>query len=223
MKHAIIKLLATSAALFSLAEVHAAGAEEQRLIDRYAEFAGSPENAASLVTGLRSGSAVTLADGVTTTATTFSPPTGQMGWGNVQRALDLARAELAAQGITNPTPTQLQTALVGSTTTPGILQLRSEGGGWGQIAHQLKVSPSGRIEAPTADARAIDVQTRGAIVTAAGTRVIGTAATGTRSDVRMHSGAAHSPVAKGIVTGGGSLAGSPRQSGGGKANGHRSR
>ena len=65
-----------------------------------------------------------------------------MGFGNVNIALALAQASLAKQGITNPTPQQLQAALVGesvttskgTTTLPGILTLRSEGKGWGVIA-----------------------------------------------------------------------------------------
>lgn len=226
MKRTLIGLLATSAAFLALAEARAAdGATSadpaaQRLVSRYAEFAGSPDNAASLVAGLRSGTAVTLGDG--SVVTTFSPPTGRMGWGNVQRALDLARADLAAQGIANPTPEQLQAALVGSATTPGILQLRSAGSGWGQIAQQRNVSPSGRIDAPLAGSSRVNVRTRGAIVTAAGTSATGTPAVGMRGG-RTQAGTAHSSVAKGIVTGGGRLAGSTGQTGGGRANGHRAR
>ena len=74
---------------------------------------------------------------------TFTPPTGPMGFGNINIALSLAKAELAAQGITQPTPSQIQTALLGGKLTtasdtsdfPGVLTLRSEGNGWGEIAH----------------------------------------------------------------------------------------
>jgi uncharacterized protein YaiL (DUF2058 family) len=52
---------------------------------------------------------------------------------------------LTQQGITNPTPEQIQAALnggsvttsTGTTDLKGVLQLRSEGKGWGQIANSL--------------------------------------------------------------------------------------
>jgi hypothetical protein len=68
-----------------------------------------------------------------------------MGFGNVNIALSLARQELAQQGITQPTPAQIQAALTGGTITTttgsstltGILTLRSQGMGWGAIANSL--------------------------------------------------------------------------------------
>lgn len=133
-----------------------------RIASRFESLAGSPENAASLVTGLRSGSEITLTATDATTGLSFTPATRPMGYGNITRALSLAQRQLAAQGITEPTPEQLQLALNGGTVTtidaggasqtvevPGVLQLRSEGMGWGQIAHQLSVSP-GRGPAATA-------------------------------------------------------------------------
>lgn len=122
-----------------------------KLVGSFTDLAGSPENAASLVNGLRTGSAITLVDpyvapgtppGTPVPATTFSPGTKPMGYGNVRIALSLARADLANQGITNPTPAQLQGALVGTTspngtTTQGILQMRASGMGWGQIANSM--------------------------------------------------------------------------------------
>jgi hypothetical protein len=107
---------------------------EEQLISRYTAFAGSKENANSLVTGLRDGKQVTLTRG--TTKETFTPPTGKMGYGNIDNALALAEASLAKQGITNPTPTQLEAALVGK---DGILQMRAAGQGWGQIAHSMDI------------------------------------------------------------------------------------
>jgi hypothetical protein len=74
-----------------------------------------------------------------------------MGNGEVERALTLASRDLRTAGITNPTPEQLQAALTGgtvtngqgeSTTMDGVLTLRSEGMGWGQIAHTIGVSPA---------------------------------------------------------------------------------
>jgi len=60
-----------------------------------------------------------------------------MGFGNVNIALSLAQQELLQQGITEPTPAQLQAALTGGTlststgpkTLTGVLTLRSQGMG----------------------------------------------------------------------------------------------
>ncbi len=84
----------------------------------------------------------------TTTTVTYDPPTGKMGWGNVKIALALAQDTLARAGITRPTAEQLQAALNGgsvtvknpdgtttTTTLKGVLQMRANGMGWGQIAH----------------------------------------------------------------------------------------
>jgi hypothetical protein len=136
---------------------------EQKLVSSFAAFAGSEENAASLVSGLRSGSSITLT-GVPPAPTpggpivadraSFVPPTRPMGWGNVRHALTLAQRELAAQGISHPTPSQLQAALMGgpvltssgkTVTLQGTLALRSQGMGWGKIAHRLGV-PMGHAE-----------------------------------------------------------------------------
>ena len=109
------------------------------LISKFTSFAGSTTNAQSLVNGLRNGSAVTLHSTTPTIpGATFSPPTKPMGFGNINIALSLARSELASQGITQPTPSQIETALLGgplttasgSTNLPGILTLRNGGEGW---------------------------------------------------------------------------------------------
>jgi hypothetical protein len=119
----------------------------QRIGDQYVSFAGSSANLESLAAGLRHGSSVTLTEG--TTSVDFLPPTPPMGYGNVTRALDLARRQLSAAGITNPTPEQLRAAMMGGTvstangdvTLQGVLRLRSQGMGWGQIAHAVGVHP----------------------------------------------------------------------------------
>lgn len=110
---------------------------EPQLIARYKELAGSKQNATSLVTGLRDGKEVRLTSGRTTE--TFTPPTGKMGYGNIDNALALAQESLADQGITKPTPAQLEAALMGDPNLKldGILQMRAEGKGWGQIAQSL--------------------------------------------------------------------------------------
>lgn len=112
----------------------------QKLVSSFSKFAGSEENAASLVNGLRSGSLVTLAPATTggsagaDAGIGFMPPTRPMGWGNVRHALTLAQRDLAAQGITDPTPAELQAALTGGSITTatgdtatlsGTLSLRS--------------------------------------------------------------------------------------------------
>jgi hypothetical protein len=138
-----------------------------RLAGSFSSFAGSDANAEALVIGLRNGTPITLSEttiatsgtattGTTatavTTSTTFTPPTGRMGWGNVRHALTMAKLELAAQGITDPSTAQIQAALTGgsistvnasgvqtATQLPGILTLRSQHIGWGRIAQTIGV------------------------------------------------------------------------------------
>ena len=82
-----------------------------------------------------------------TTTTTEALPTGKMGFGNVKISLALAQESLRQQNIMQPTSEQLHTSLVGgqmvpgdsTTTTNGILQMRAEGMGWGQIAQKYDV------------------------------------------------------------------------------------
>lgn len=134
-----------------------------RLAQSFTDFAGSDANAQALVTGLRNGTPITLTETVpvagstpptvVTTLTTIDTPTGHMGWGNVRHALTLARAQLAAQGISDPTPAQIQAALTGgsivttsasgpqTTQLPGILTLRSQHMGWGRIAQTVGAKP----------------------------------------------------------------------------------
>jgi hypothetical protein len=156
-----------------------------RIASRFESLAGSPENAANLVAGLRSGGEITLSSPDAATGVNFTPSTKPMGYGNITRALTLAERQLAAQGITEPTPEQLHTALNGGTLTvvdrsgasqtvemAGVLRLRSEGMGWGRIAHQLGVSPGNRsaTTAPTTTAATNQSSSysRGAIVSGDG-------------------------------------------------------
>jgi hypothetical protein len=108
--------------------------ERDRLVNEYSTFAGSPQNAQALVGGLRDGSDITLktkmADGKET-STTFTPQAGKMGYGNVNIALSLAKADLNKQGITNPTPQQIEGSL------KNILGARADGKGWGEIANSM--------------------------------------------------------------------------------------
>jgi hypothetical protein len=126
----------------------------KRIESSYTDFAGSSTNLESLTNGLRHGTAITLTDSGTTGNTssmTFTPSTRPMGYGNINRVLDFASRDLVAAGISDPSAEQIQTALIGGTvvntqgqiiTMDGILRLRSQGMGWGQIAHQIGISPA---------------------------------------------------------------------------------
>lgn len=123
---------------------------QTKLATQFSSFAGSKANAQSLVAGLRNGGPITLAtpaaSGQTSPTVTIDTPTRPMGYGNVTISLALARQQLANQGITQPTPQQIQAALTGGTVTTGsgaaartvelrgILTMRSSGMGWGNIA-----------------------------------------------------------------------------------------
>jgi hypothetical protein len=116
------------------------------LVSKFTTFAGSTANAQALVDGLRSGGDITLQSTTPTVPdATFNAPTAPMGFGNIKIALSLAQAQLSAQGITQPTPAQIETALLGGSLNapngtvdvPGVLAMRSAGQGWGEIAHAL--------------------------------------------------------------------------------------
>jgi hypothetical protein len=124
-----------------------------KIATSFGDLAGSDANTLKLVQALRTGTAVTLTTPTTgtgtgtgtgtSTTTTITPPTGKMGWGNVFISLALAKDTLARAGITDPTTAQLQAALTGgdivgadgkTVTLKGVLQMRADGMGWGQIA-----------------------------------------------------------------------------------------
>lgn len=125
------------------------GQESVKLAGTYTTFAGSNGNAQALVNGLRSGSTIVLVTPATATTpavqTSFTPSTGHLGYGNVNIALSLAQAELSASGITQPTAAQIEAALNGGTVAgpkgpvqlTGVLALRAEGQGWGNISKTL--------------------------------------------------------------------------------------
>ena len=112
-------------------------------------------DAEAVVSGLRSGDAITLTettpgtlpgDPPVVTTVTIDSPTGPMGIGEVDHTLDLAKFQLAQSGITDPTASELQAVLTGgsitladgtTTTYQGILAMRADGMGWGQIAQDL--------------------------------------------------------------------------------------
>lgn len=127
---------------------------EAKLAAEFADFLGGEEQASAVVSGLRQGTAFTLdtleptpvgsttSSGTTTTTTVamIDPPTGTMGYGNVRITLRLAEAELARLGITEPTTEELAAVLIGGNINgapvDGILTMRADGMGWGQIAKE---------------------------------------------------------------------------------------
>jgi hypothetical protein len=202
-----------------------------RIASHYGDLAGSTENLQSLVHGLRTGSEVQLSgssgssgtSGTTTGSTTttstsgsgtssvtFTPSTRPMGYGNITRVLSLASKQLAAAGVTNPTAQDLQAALnggtvktaQGSTTFQGILKLRSEGMGWGKIAHTIGVHPG--MGKGAAHHTASTTTTGTQVSTASGTSHSSSADSHHGKGVVTASGAtAASSGGKGIVTAGG--------------------
>ncbi|MEH6627293.1 MAG: hypothetical protein V7739_12685 [Motiliproteus sp.] len=118
---------------------------EGKLSNEFAEFLSGSEQAGEVVDGLRQGTSFSLEttpeEPVDTGATsTIDPPTGSMGYGNVRMTLRLAEAKLAEYDITQPTSEQLSAVLLGGeingSQVEGILSMRAEGMGWGDIAHQ---------------------------------------------------------------------------------------
>jgi hypothetical protein len=135
----------------TLAASHGETNVTSKISGTFNSFLGSDSTA--VVTGLRNGTPITLTRTTpattpgaepTVTTTVITPPTGKMGHGNVFTSLALAQHQLGQMGISQPTPEQLQAALTGgeittatgTTQIKGILTMRSEGMGWGQIAQQ---------------------------------------------------------------------------------------
>ena len=124
--------------------------EGARMASSYSSFAGSLENAQSLVNGLRTGNSITLGPSLTgpnatAPSASLAPATGKMGYGNVNIAIALAKTSLAQQSISNPTPAQLSAAL------SGVLGQRSQGMGWGQIAKDMGVTLGSVVSASHTD------------------------------------------------------------------------
>lgn len=133
--------------LFALLPFAAPAQSESQLTKKYATLAGSEANARILVSGLRDGTDFKIG------STSFDPPTGKLGYGNVNIALSLAEKSLADQGITKPTAAQLETALIGTDAKPGILALRADGQGWGQIANSMGFKLGEVMRSPKAGER----------------------------------------------------------------------
>lgn len=131
-------------ALVALMPFGARAQSESQLVDKYADLAGSAAKARTLVGGLRDGADFRIG------ATTFDPPTGKMGFGSIDIALALAQKRLPD----NPTAAQLEAALIGTADRPGVLALRAEGKGWGQIAHAMGFKLGEVMRSPRAQERA---------------------------------------------------------------------
>lgn len=199
-----------------------------KIARNFTTLAGGEENALALVRSLRTGTDVSLVTTVpppagsppgtqpTTTTTTFTPPTKPMGWGNVKHALALAQDQLARAGITNPTPAQLQTALMGgdlvvanadgtttTTAVKGVLTMRADGMGWGNIAKEggTKLGPV----TSKVDMSAKGVKTDTSTTTTTTTTAAGTS---TSKGVTTAAGGAATPTpkSKGITTAAGGSA-----------------
>ena len=128
---------------FALLPFAAQAQSESQLTEKYASLAGSEASARILITGLREGTDFKIG------STSFDPPTGKLGYGNVNIALALAQKSL----LENPSPEQLQAALIGTAAKPGILALRADGQGWGQIAQSMGFKLGEVMRSPKASER----------------------------------------------------------------------
>ena len=178
IKKLIVGVTVLAAPAFAMAQ------SPEQLIQKYTALVGkNVANATALVNGLRDGTIVTMTSfapateplcqhvqsggtvpvvgfGIVPVGFTveFTPPTGNMGYGNVDNALTLVQGSLANVDIVTTvvdatkqravTPADVCVALVGgnvtpmagaSITLPGILKLRSEGWGWGEISKHPQV------------------------------------------------------------------------------------
>jgi hypothetical protein len=214
------------------------------MASNFTNLAGGQTNAVALVTALRTGSEVTFTTTTpatteggtaTVTTTTFAPPTKPMGWGNVKHALSLAQYQLTQAGITQPTPAQLQAALMGgdvsvttgtgdsavtkTTTLKGILTLRADGMGWGKIAQTVgtKLGPvNSTIKATNAS---LTQQNASTTTTTTANGTTSSTALTTKSGVTTAAGTTaavgHGNGARGITTATGATASSGIVNGGG--------
>ena len=247
----------TTAQLNTTAENKGQTQVATKIASSFTTLAGSDANSLKLVQALRNGTAATLTTvtgdtgttgtgttgtGTTSTGstggttTTITPPTGKMGWGNVFISLALAKAVLANAGITNPTTAQLQAALNGGTITgadgktvtlKGVLQMRADGMGWGQIAQasgtklgpvvssiksahtkvaSLPTTATGAASGTSTTAAATGKSTTKGVTTANGTSATGSG--NSTKGITTATGAVSAHGSKGLVTAGGTAAGS---------------
>jgi hypothetical protein len=206
-----------------------------KIASSFTKLAGSQDNALKLVQALRNGTSVTLTSTTSTggtgtgtrtgtgtgtggtTSTSFTPPTGKMGWGNVFISLALAQDQLARLGITDPTQAQLQAALMGgdvtgadgkTVTLKGIVQMRADGMGWGQIA-QASGTKLGPVVSSikSAHTKVAALPSASGSGTTAPTSASGTTAKSASKGVTTAAGTNENAGSKGLVTAGGTSAG----------------
>ena len=174
--------------------------EGDRLASSYSSLAGSPENAISLVNGLRTSSVIELSASPTAPSASVSPATGKMGWGNVNIALALTQTSLTQQNITNPTPAQVASAL------SGVLDARASGMGWGQIANSMGVSLGSVMSAANKNAKATAASAKATTASAKATGIAQAGKSSKNSDGKS-SGQGAGSGGKGNGNGGGGNAG----------------
>lgn len=163
---------AEAAAMNKLAAKLGSWRAQERISGDFSAFAGSRGNARKLVAGLRRARPVALTSArgaVGRDAAIIVPPTGPMSYGDIYTALALTRQRLAAQGISNPTPWQIQFTLVGGTakggnppearTLQGILRLRSRGESWPEIADAFGLKLGSVLRSMKAANRRLSVRT----------------------------------------------------------------
>lgn len=219
------------------------GTAATNLSNNFSNWAGSPENSAALVNGLRTGQPINLTSAPTTpggtvTGTTFTSPTKPMGYGNIKIALSLAQQQLASQGITQPTTQQLQTALMGGSITTtdgvtaqttnyqGILQMRASGMGWGKIAntlgYKLGAVMSGKAAATpaTGTTTAAGTDASGSAKTQHGKAGSGITTAAGAGDASGSAKTQHGKAGSGITTASGGTGGGISTGMGGSANAH---
>jgi len=134
---AVVGLLLRAAPTTGTAMVTRRVAPLERLAAEFGDFVGSQQNAMALIQALRTGTPLALGQPRSSASPPFSSPTGPLSYANVRIVLALARAQLAAQGISTATSEQLRSVLIGGTGAEGILTRRAAGFGWGRIAHAL--------------------------------------------------------------------------------------
>jgi hypothetical protein len=153
MNRAIVALLMGLAAVLAFSNAWASppvadAAQRARLVESFSDFAGSAQNAQSLVEGLRNGTTITLMDS-SNAPRSFNPVTKAMAWSDVKIALAIGQAELASAGIAEPTPIDIEAVLNGGTAGSGVtmtnftgvLTQRWSGLGWNQIVSAHNLSP----------------------------------------------------------------------------------
>lgn len=192
----------------------------QNLSASFEGFLG--DQAQTVVEGLRNGEEFTLTSSYTdasgtqqTETITIEPPTSKMGYGNVKITLKMAENLLNQAGIEQPTAIQLETALLGGSLTTsdgtivdvdGVLTLRSEGMGWGQIAKQYDTKVGALLG--NANSKSVNnaSSSKGSNITTASGDAVGSRGNG-NAKVKSHDGGKGHAYGQGIVSASGSSIG----------------